>query len=107
MSGKRMKSLRLIWLEAFVLAVDGESFTKAGAELGINQGTASKYVTYLEDWLGLPLTDPGTTVLTSAGERFIPVARQVIAALTGARALERHMAETALSVPISAREIKI
>lgn len=85
MSSRRIGSLRLVWLEAFLAVVDHQSYTKAGEALGLKQSTMTRYVAQLEKWLGPPLVASGTTELTTHGERFVPVAKNVVSALHDAR----------------------
>ncbi|WP_162249616.1 LysR family transcriptional regulator [Altererythrobacter sp. Root672] len=100
-----MDTLRLIWLEAFVEAVDRGSYSKAAKVLDCDPGGASRYVLSLGEWLGPQLTHSGTTCLTLAGERFIPVAREVVSLLREAR--NAHRSPKPSPAPVLAKDLKI
>ena len=85
-------SLRVAWLEAFVLSVRYGKQTAAAAAMGVTQGTISKHIENLERWYGggasrLLLEDnmwPPT--LTADGRAFLPIAERAVAALSELKA---------------------
>ena len=85
-------SLRVAWLEAFVLSVNYGKQTAAAAEMGVTQGTISKHIENLELWCGggarrlLLEYNQFPPVLTAAGEAFFPVAERAVAALSELKA---------------------
>jgi hypothetical protein len=58
-SSLRLDSLRLCWLETFVMVVDQENISAAAEQLGISQPMASRNMQALEKWLGKKLIEPG------------------------------------------------
>lgn len=70
-------------LRAFVEAARFESFTQAAIELDLTQGAISKQVRELETQLRVALFErvKRRIVLTEAGRRFLPEAREVISRL--------------------------
>lgn len=84
-------SLRVAWLEAFVLAVRFEKQTAAAAEMGVAQSTISKHIENLEFWYGggarrfLLLPNMWPPTLTEDGKAFLPVAERAVAALSELR----------------------
>lgn len=105
MSGKRMGTLRLIWLEAFVEVVDRGSYTDAANAIGCDQGSITRYIAQLGEWLGPPLTHTGTAELTSAGERLLPTAREVVRLLGEARVQNRSVRPS--PTPVSAKDLRV
>lgn len=85
-------SLRVVWLEAFVLSVHYGKQTAAAAEMGVTQGTISKHIENLELWCGggarrlLLEHNQFPPVLTAAGEAFFPIAQRAVAALSELKA---------------------
>lgn len=75
-------------IRAFVTVADAGSFTAAGQRLGISNKLAGKYVSALEARLGHALLYRTTRALslTDAGERWLPHAREVVAAVEAADA---------------------
>lgn len=79
MSAKRVKSIRLIQIEAFLAVVDCQSFTEAADRLACDQSSVSRYVDELGDLVcGFPLLHAGTALPNEAGTMFLPAARQVV-----------------------------
>lgn len=79
--------LRVAWLEAFVAVAESGKQTAAAAELGISQTAVSRQLENLRVWLGNPIlfdTDVPAN-LYPAGERFLPVAKEIIRLLSEAR----------------------
>src|SRR4051812_3959838 len=71
--------LDLAQVRAFVAVVDEGTFGKAAPSLAVTQQALSKRVSRLESHLGRLLErQPGGIRLTPAGERFLPVARQLL-----------------------------
>lgn len=70
-------------LRAFVAVVDAGGFTRAAGRLGVSQSTVSEAVHALERVLGAEVFVRGVRRprLTPAGERLLPGARRVLAAL--------------------------
>jgi DNA-binding transcriptional LysR family regulator len=87
MSKKRMYGLRLIWLEAFLAVIDGGSFSRAADILKCDQSNVSLYVQELGLWLGydLFLRNVPIPLLSSEGQKFEGVARQVVELLKQSR----------------------
>lgn len=85
-------TLRVAWLEAFVLSVHYGKQTAAAAAMGVSQGTISKHIENLETWYGrdarrfLLLPNMWPPTLTDDGKAFIPVAERAVAALSELRA---------------------
>lgn len=80
-------SLRVAWLEAFVLSVRYGKQTAAAAEMGVAQGTISKHIENLERWYGggprLSLLESNMSppTLTDKGKAFFPFAERALQAL--------------------------
>lgn len=72
-------------LRCFVAVVEEGSFTDAGIGLGISQTAVSRNLAALEEHLGARLIQRTTrsVSLTEAGERALPHARRVLAAVVG------------------------
>lgn len=87
MSAKRVKSIRLIQVEAFLAVVDHQSFTEAAEILGCDQSTVSRYVDELGDLIcGFPLLHAGTAQPNEAGTIFLPAARDAVEAIEKGKA---------------------
>ena len=86
MSAKRIKTIRLIQIQAFLAVVDRDSFTEAASELECDQSTVSRYVDELGDWLGAPLLQSGTAKPSAAGNVFLPLAREAVGAIVKGKA---------------------
>jgi len=84
-------SLRVAWLEAFVLSVRYKKRLAAAAEMGVTQGTVSKHIKSLEYWCGsgrrrlLMQDNMWPPVLTEAGEVLLPKAENALTILRGFR----------------------
>lgn len=80
-------------LEAFYWAATCASFAVAAERLHLSVSSLSKRIAELEDALGQPLFDRGghKAVLTGAGQRLLPQARELLAAADRIRA---SLAET-------------
>ena len=77
--------LRVAWLQAFVQASRSGKRMAAASDLGISQSDLTKYIANLEQWLGRPLVQTGTTALHLGGEDFLAIAEQVLALLEEAQ----------------------
>lgn len=68
------------WLHTFVTAAKYENFRKTAEELFISQPTVTVQIRLLEDELGSPLfeRDGRKVMLTEAGRRFLPKAKQLL-----------------------------
>ena len=68
------------WLEDFLALAETRSFSRAAERRGVSQPSLSRRIRALEDWAGASFFDRSThTVkLTGAGERFHPVAEDVL-----------------------------
>ncbi len=89
MSARRIKSLSMKWLLAFVETVEHQSQVAAADALGCNQSTVSRYLNELEEWFTEPLfSDRARYQLTDSGKRFLHDAKNVIAILSDGRGLK-------------------
>lgn len=85
-------TLRVAWLEAFVLSVHYGKQTAAAAAMGVSQGTISKHIENLETWYGgdarrfLLLPNMWPPTLTDDGRAFLPIAERAVAALSELKA---------------------
>lgn len=105
MSSKRRPTLRLVWLESFIVAAEHLSVTKAAKALGGKQSTISRDLIDLEGWLGRALfTGDIPKVLTPYGESFLPTAMEVVRVLQEARAKPDIAVK---QKPVSAADIKL
>jgi DNA-binding transcriptional LysR family regulator len=83
----KFEGLQLVWLESFVQVAESGKRTAAAKEMKIHQGTVTKHIQKLEQWLG------GRMLLDSSfppriypdGEKFLPVAMQILKLLDEAR----------------------
>lgn len=79
MSGKRVSSVRLIWLEAFVEVASCRSYKEAGEKLDVDPTVIKKYVVRLEMWLEkkLHFRFEDRIVITEEGEEFLAKAKTI------------------------------
>lgn len=104
MSKKRIETLKLFWIEAFLAVHEHGSFEKAGTALACDQSTITRSVTNLEGWLRSPLfNDDIPRALTQYGFNFIPTAKEVVRLLITAR--PTLLSHTPPRPPISAQGI--
>lgn len=83
----KFKELKLVWLETFVQVAESRKRMAAAAEMGLHQGTVTKHVQKLERWLGgkMLLDESVPANLYPDGEKFLPVAKQILEMLDEAR----------------------
>lgn len=81
-------------VECFLVIVEQESFTRAARKLGIAQSAVSQKLRRLEDQLGICLIERTSRSLKLSGDgvRFMPFARQMIAAEERARQAAKEIA---------------
>lgn len=90
----------LAWLEDFVAVAEEGGFSRAAEQRHVTQPALSRRIKALEEWLGAPLFERSTHMitLTAAGQSFRPVAEDVLRRVLNGReeALEaaRLKAET-------------
>ena len=85
--GPENRPLDLEWLEDFVALAEAGHFSRAAETRSIAQPAFSRHIRSLEEWVGADLVDRGAhpAELTDAGRRFLPLVRDVLAALEAAR----------------------
>ena len=83
------------YLETFIQAAAGSSFTRAARDLNYSQSTVTMHIQRLEEELGFALFEKigRKNYLTSAGEAFLPTAMEITAALRKAESLGKDPAE--------------
>jgi LysR family hydrogen peroxide-inducible transcriptional activator len=69
-------------LRYFVSVVEYRSFSSAAEHCAVTQSTLSIQLRKLEDYLGAPLVrrDRRSIALTEAGQRVLPIAREIVRA---------------------------
>jgi DNA-binding transcriptional LysR family regulator len=79
--------MELKWLEDFLAVAGSGNFSRAAEARNVTQPAFSRRLKALELWVGLPLLDRSSypITLTPAGQRFLPVAEQVVRALHAGR----------------------
>lgn len=72
--------METIWLEDFLAVLDEGGFSRAADRRAVSQPAFSRRIRALEEWVGTSLFDRNThsTRLTPAGERFRPVAEELL-----------------------------
>ena len=80
MSAKRVSTVRLIWLEAFVHAAESGTYKDAGERLGLDPTVVKKYISALENWLDSKLVETGSkkVILKPNGRTFLNSSKIVI-----------------------------
>ncbi|MBY4677141.1 LysR family transcriptional regulator [Marinobacterium sp. CAU 1594] len=75
-----LNNLSIRHLRAFVTVADSGSFTQAARRLHLTQSTLTATIKQLEEQAGLKLLDRTTrqVLLNAEGERFLPVAKQLL-----------------------------
>lgn len=98
--------MELQQLRTFRAAAKGLSFTRAAAELGYAQSSVTAQIQSLEREVGAPLFDRlgRRVVLTDAGRRLLPYAREILDLQDEARRAVSDDGEVAGSLTISAAE---
>lgn len=81
----------LTWLEDFVALAASGSFSRAAEARHVTQPAFSRRIRALEDWAGVPLFDRSAhpAHLTEAGQRFQPLAEDLVKRLAVAREATR------------------
>ncbi len=76
-----LSSVSLRHLRAFIAVAECGSFTRAANMLGLTPPTLTATIRQFEDIIGMPLFDRTTrqVALSAGGERFLPVARRLMA----------------------------
>ena len=87
MSDKRVSSVRLIWLEAFVELARCRTYKEAGESLELDPTVIKKYVLSLENWLQkmLHYRHDDKITITEGGEEFLPKAKTIIDLMNNSR----------------------
>lgn len=85
--GPDNRPLDLDWLEDFVVLAEVGNFSRAAEARAIAQPALSRHIRSLEEWVGVELVDRSAhpTALTAAGRRFLPLIKEVMAALQASR----------------------
>jgi DNA-binding transcriptional LysR family regulator len=85
--------MEMKWLEDFLSLVDTRNFTRSAELRFTTQPAFSRRIKSLEEWLGANLLDRGSQPisLTAAGEKFHPVAEEVLRRLYQVREDIRHL----------------
>jgi DNA-binding transcriptional LysR family regulator len=101
---EKFAGLQLIWLETFVKVAETGKRTAAAAELEIHQGTVTKHIQKLEQWLGgKMLVDSGVPAqLLPDGVTFLPTAKQILQMLHDAR--RRHDSAGTQPIPATVKD---
>ena len=78
----RSETMEIRWLEDFLKFVDTRNFSRSAEARHTTQPAFSRRIKSLEEWVGATLFDRTTQPisLTPAGERFRPVAEEVLGA---------------------------
>lgn len=114
----KFDGLQLVWLESFVQVAESGKRTAAAHEMGIHQGTVTKHIKKLEEWLGgsgqqrvgrLLFDDGMPARLLPDGEKFLPVAKQILELLDDARrpAVLVETSPAPPRPPVSVKDIKV
>jgi DNA-binding transcriptional LysR family regulator len=85
------------WLEDFLALIDTGNFNRAAEARHLTQPAFSRRIRALEEWVGAPLFDRAThrVTPTPAGERFRPIAEDLVRRLLQGREEIRQAADTA------------
>ena len=88
------------WLEDFLSLVDTRNFSRSAEARYTTQPAFSRRIKSLEDWVGAKLFDRTTQPisLTPSGERFRPVAEEVLRRLLQGREDARRVSETSANL---------
>jgi DNA-binding transcriptional LysR family regulator len=84
------------WLEDFLALVDTGNFNRAAEARHLTQPAFSRRIRALEEWIGASLFDRAThrVTLTVAGDRFRPIAEDLVRRLLQGREEIRQVADT-------------
>ena len=87
------------WLEDFIAVVQEGAFSRAAEKRAVSQPAFSRRIGSLEQWIGTSLFDRSTHSirLTSAGERFLPFAEEVLRRIQIGRAEALSVGKAALA----------
>lgn len=87
MSDKRISTVRLIWLEAFVEVARCRTYKEAGEKLKLDPTVIKKYILSLETWLQKTLHYrwEEKIQISEDGEEFLPKAKTIIELLDSSR----------------------
>jgi DNA-binding transcriptional LysR family regulator len=84
--------MEMKWLEDFLSLVDTRNFTRSAELRFTTQPAFSRRIKSLEEWVGTSLIDRGSPIsLTPAGDKFRPVAEEVLRRLYQVRDDIRHL----------------
>ncbi|TNE89380.1 MAG: LysR family transcriptional regulator [Rhodobacteraceae bacterium] len=91
----RENALEIKWLLDFLSLVDTRNFSRSADERATTQPAFSRRIKALEEWIGATLFDRGQhpIELTAAGQRFRPVAEEVLRRLLQSREEIRQIGE--------------
>ena len=89
-----------VWLEDFLALIEHANFSRAAERRSVTQPAFSRRIRLLEEWVGAPLVDRSThqIMLTPAGERFRPVADEIMRRLLHGQEEARAAARAAASI---------
>jgi len=89
-----------VWLEDFLALAEHANFSRAAERRNITQPAFSRRIRLLEEWLDVLLVDRGShqITLTLAGERFRPVAEDLVRRLLLGRDEVREAARASASI---------
>jgi LysR family transcriptional regulator, hypochlorite-specific transcription factor HypT len=95
----REEEMDTIWLEDFISLAEQANFSRAAEQRNVTQPAFSRRIRMLEDWVGTALVDRDThqIALTPAGERFRPVADEILRRLRLGREETQEAAQRSAS----------
>lgn len=103
--GKRIESVRIVWLQAAIEVAELKSRTEAAKRIGCTQPMIGRYLGHLEAWFGSPIFVSVTdATLTEEGERLIAIARQVLQLLESVA--QKPVTARALTVEVSGDDLQ-
>lgn len=108
MSDRRIRTLRISWLEAFIAVARLQNYSEAARQLECDQSTVSRYLIRLQSWMRKELvTGYVPTVLTPEGEEFLPKAEEICRLLRESRGPDPALRPKidAKSISVSSTEI--
>ncbi len=105
MSDRRIDSVRVAWLQAFLMVAKYQSYSEAAQVLRCDQSTISRYMIQLQKWLRKGLVAGyAPTTLTPAGEDFYPKAVEICRLLEESREPEPRPRVRARDIKFPAAE---